>query len=794
MSTWVSTSKRPSWLVATVVLGLSAGSSAYAEPAGTPSVYANIYVAREAAYRVTFKELFGTEPTGYEAPVEQLGLRSGGVPVPIWVEDGGDGRLGPGDWIEFVGRPPRGEVGHLHEHAIFNVYKLSLRDPEALRMRPGGSVPVGDGPPASLSATVHFEDDRQLLRFASRDREEHELWYWTKLSQIDREPFRLALPLDNLDRSTAVPPRVRVNLRGWSKPRRQRGERPADHRVEIAFNGEEIGHAEWDQQEDVTLDLELPLDLVQPETNELSVRVPRRETAKGDPLIDVVALNWVELSYPRWERVGDDQEIVQVGELGALRLTGAADDSLLVFGADGLRVRLEPSGAPREIALPAVSTPYEIHVSPESRLAAVDAVEVDRPSFLASDQNQADYIIITHPKLFYALTPLVDFHRSRGLKVTVVEIQDVYDEFNHGVVHPRAIKDFLRFAYRDWRRPAPRFVLLAGDASWDPRNQLVRSQNYDASTFVPRLGDALPTTRGEPYFSGPQLNDRNLIPTWGYLTLQGRAAGDNWFVDFEGDDAPEMAIGRFPVNDYWDALNIAEKTVAYVESPEPGPWRTRALLISDGAPFQDRITDAVAGRAEGLGLDLEVVKPDRNDPTNDHHRERLHEAFNRGQYLVHFVGHGGRFIWRTAPADFEKNRDLFTLDDLDVLESHRRLPIVLAMTCYSGPFDHPGSDSIGEKFLRLEDRGAIAVIASSWRSTPNEQMSEALVAELAKPGTLGQAFVRAKRAAKSRHFAQLYNLLGDPALPLLRRQVVGPGSAVAEADSATDRGVEDPSF
>ena len=42
---------------------------------------------------------------------------------------------------------------------------------------------------------------------------------------------------------------------------------------------------------------------------------------------------------------------------------------------------------------------------------------------------------------------------------------------NHGILHPKALKDFLSYAYHSWRPPAPRFVLLVGDASWDAKNE-----------------------------------------------------------------------------------------------------------------------------------------------------------------------------------------------------------------------------------------------------------------------------------------------------------------------------------
>jgi hypothetical protein len=70
-----------------------------------------------------------------------------------------------------------------------------------------------------------------------------------------------------------------------------------------------------------------------------------------------------------------------------------------------------------------------------------------------------------------ALEPLRQLRESQGLRVALIDIEDLYDEFSFGNKSPRAIKDFLASAKARWSR-APRFVLLVGDASFDPRNYL----------------------------------------------------------------------------------------------------------------------------------------------------------------------------------------------------------------------------------------------------------------------------------------------------------------------------------
>ena len=67
----------------------------------------------------------------------------------------------------------------------------------------------------------------------------------------------------------------------------------------------------------------------------------------------------------------------------------------------------------------------------------------------------------------------------------------------------------------------------------------------------------------------------------------------------------------------------------------------------------------------------------------------------------------------------------------------------------------------------MPDRGAVAVVAASARNRPSMRFSEVLVQELSRPGAyLGEAVMAAKRAAGSTEPANLYNLLGDPALTL----------------------------
>ena len=55
------------------------------------------------------------------------------------------------------------------------------------------------------------------------------------------------------------------------------------------------------------------------------------------------------------------------------------------------------------------------------------------------------------------------------MRSALIDVEDLYDEFNYGRKSPQAIKDFLSQAQAAWSKK-PRFVLLAGNAYYDPRD------------------------------------------------------------------------------------------------------------------------------------------------------------------------------------------------------------------------------------------------------------------------------------------------------------------------------------
>ena len=733
-----------------------------------------IYTDAPGVIRVDHAALVAAGVETTELPSEALALLHLGEPVPIWIEDGGDGKFGDGDHLEFVAGHLPGEHGYYHEHSRHNVFWLHTDASDGARMTRQETTSDTGGDPQPLRRTLHLERDSLLLRLSGHEIErsgDAELWYWAKLTHIDREPFAIELDLPD---AAAGPARLRAGFRGLSLPRHRRATVP-DHVVEISIDGVLVGTAEWGGRDVHEVDLEIDSKLLGGESRRLEMHVPKR-TPEGDkdPLVDALALNWIAIDFPSsgvWSGGMPRFQAPDPATDRVLELATAAERPVVY---SSLGERIEPARSAKSSAM-SFETKLRFRTTGAQWYQAADLdalrapirIELDRPSDLRSTDRGADYLMIAHASLLEAIEPLASFHRERDLEVAVIDIQDVYDEFNHGVLDPRAIHDFVSHAYHSWSLLQPRFVLLVGDASWDTKHETVDDANYANWTQNQLFRGDRFVARNTPVVP-ENVNRRNLVPTWNYHSGHGHSASDNFFVSVEGEDfLPDLAIGRFPVTEPEEVAAIVDKTIRYVSEPPVGPWRRDVLWITNDHPSFQRRSDQIAAHLDDRGYGAVKVYPEASELSNERHQASLLEAFDQGTSLVHFYGHGGRHIWRTGPPDFKKNHDLFTLDHIDELEPHDRLPLVLSMTCFSAPFDHPNADSIGEKFVRVADRGAIAVLAASWRNSPSPSFSRALVDHLLVPGEpIGTAIQEAKRKVSNRNLIETYNLLGDPAIPL----------------------------
>jgi hypothetical protein len=263
------------------------------------------------------------------------------------------------------------------------------------------------------------------------------------------------------------------------------------------------------------------------------------------------------------------------------------------------------------------------------------------------------------------------------MRTKVVDIQNIYDEFNHGIPNPYALRDFLKYAYENWQPPAPTYVLLIGDV--DVKNKI----------------NIVPTIRVQ-------------IP--GY----GSSASDHQFVTFRGTDSfPDMLIGRVPATNSVDVRIFVDRAINYESSAEIGPWHKRILMLagSDEA-FHNQTDGLIEERHLSAKYETKRIYAPATVGEEQTFNEvqtpvgrQVIEGFNDGASLVNYIGHGGGGRWASSRMmdleDPEKN-----------LTNISQLPFVISMTCFTGFFDGKNS-CLAEEMLRSRSGGAIAVIGGT---------------------------------------------------------------------------------
>jgi hypothetical protein len=670
--------------------------------ASRPAV--KLLVKEEGWYRVTQPELIavGLSP---KANPRYLQLFVEGQEQPIRLIGDKDGRFDSGDAIEFYG------VGLDTPSTDTRVYWLVEGSGPGKRVQEfkGYSGSLGS---LSFPYTVEVKD-RWIYLPAIKNGEEENFFgsvvYGAGVDQL--------LEVKHLDIAASEDALLEVVLQGATN---------TSHRVKVFFNKEEVGEVVFEGQSKGLLQVEVSQSLLLEGENLVSF-VP----LGGD--MDISLVHSIRLTY--WHSYTADDNGLRLMAQGGKDLTvnGFSHPKIRVFDITDSndvievlgKVESQKGGYAVSFRVPGTEQRTLLAMT-EERLKTPEGVVANQPSSWHQVKDGYDLVIITHRDFFDALQRLKQLRESQGLKVVLIDIEDLYDEFSFGNKTPKATKDFLGSAKANWMK-APRFVLLVGDASFDPRNYL----GMGGLDFVPT----------------------KLIDT-AYL----ETASDDWFVDLNSDGLPEIAVGRIPVQTAEEAAIVVSKTIGYEKSSK----KNEALLVADRVDNSDDFN--FEGASEEIwGLlpsSLVVRKIYRSQFSSDSQVNGvLLTAINQGPLLVNFIGHGSIEIWR----------GIFSSEDAENL-INRGLPFFINMTCLNGYFQDPYSETLGEALLKAKGGGAIAIWASSGLTEPDKQavMDKELIRLLfgREPITLGEATARAKLSVSDQDIRKTWILFGDPTTKL----------------------------
>ena len=668
-----------------------------------------ISITKEGWYKLTGAAMTAA---GFPMPTDpkKLGLYSDGIKMSMLLNLSSNKTLGPGDSIEF--------------------YALGLDTPSTaartywLLNDKGSSKQIGlskAGGGSSLSGGVPFtfrRIDRTVLAAELVSTGEGTDPFFGPLITNSRNTQDLTVA--NLD-SSGPNATLQLVIQG--------GTDEIQHQISLSIGSYSLGTAIINNVEQKTLTFSFPQSALANGANTLTMTA-----LNGDD--DVSTLVSATLIYQHLLKA--DSNLLEVQLPGSQQVTvdGFTQNAIRAMDVtDPLQPRqletiVTPSGGgfKASFTTPPSGTPRSVLVFANDRVLAPEpeALSLNAPSSWSNPAGrQADMLIITDPTFNSAANTLKSARDAGGTLTQIVNVEDIYDEYNFGIKSPDAIKTFLQ-STSAWPH-APKYVLLLGDASVDPRNYL----DLGKIDFVPTM----------------------LVPTI-YL----KTPDDDWFADFNNDGIGELAVGRIPVKTAAEAdlvvNKIANRTTPLTSSSQ------KVILIADSPVTFDFETEAaVTQTLMPPSFVVNTIKIASTPSVNS----AIVSAFNGGALLVDYLGHGSVEIWSS---------NVFNSTDAANLSNGANMPFVMAMTCLNGYYHDVYTESLAGALLKAPGGGAVAVWASSTLTEPYPQfqMNKELLNQLftATTPTIGDAIRFAKQATSDINVRKSWILFGDPSMKLTK--------------------------
>jgi uncharacterized repeat protein (TIGR01451 family) len=686
-----------------------------------------IMIDHEGWYRVAQPELLAA---GLNANTDARNLRlfAEAIEQPILVTGAEGAQFPPNAAIEFYA------TGMDTPFTGSRVYWLIAGDQPGLRVGESTDLPSGTSYPKQFTQAVELR--QRSTYFAALINSSDDNFFGALVSST---PIDQTIATPNVVSGAMSTARMELVLQGVGEG--------VPHDVSVAMNGLNLGHLVFSGQEKGKLRVDLPPGLL------LDSNTVTLTAQDGDS--DISLVDHITITYPHSFAADGDQLKVAVRAGAAVQIADIQETSPRIFD-------ITTAAKPVELATQLVSggdgtykVQTQVPSSPAGRhnLLVLGASQIGHPIQLAANQPSqwhspqagSDVVVIVHPSLAGAVAPLVDLRRQQGHTASVVLTDDIYDEFSFGEHNPQAIREFLQTATKTWTTK-PKYLLLAGDASVDPRN-----------------------------FLG--FGDFDFVPTRIITTAELMTASDDWFSDFNNTGLPALATGRLPVRTAGDLQTVVGKIVNYETGNDSGSWTSQALLVADRNDTADftKDTQKVAALLPPAMQATQILVNNLDPGTA---RAQVQTALNSGQLLVNYLGHGSVEVW--------SGDNLLDDSSAAALTNASKLPVFLTFDCLNGFFHDVYTESLSEALLLNGQGGAVAVVSSSalTDATPQAQLDRILVQALFRNGgtTLGDALVQAKSSIKAKDVRRTYLLFGDPLLRL--KAPTTPGRARRLADSS----------
>jgi len=669
-----------------------------------------IIVGEEGIYRIGYEELQAAletsdqeEELNFEFDLEELdpnylGLSNEFGPVPVYFYGEEDHSFDPGDYFEFYGEPHKGDVSYYDDYTSENTYLLKLNNSLGNRLAVENGGLENPDPdqyivPVSFQQNVHLEEQNFIdflgaqFNYNSYNYYREDIWFWSKISSPTLRviPIELQYPEETTIRTFTAAITVFGSTYDpdyYNQP---------NHLASININSASINNISWGGQTEMVFQNLIPQQnsLLYHGENLVYINMPG---LPGIPY-DQILLDNIDITY--WREYKTDEDRIKFtkpqnkpfglfqfeldnftgGDISVYKLgTSKMENVQITTDNDGILYK-----ATFQDIISSENIMYYAVTETEKKLPLL--IRPDTPSNLKDPANAADYLIITTTEFTQAEGTLLleEIWEGKGYQVSIIDQQNIFDEFNFGIRSAEAIRDFLAYCYDNWSEPELTHVVLLGDGIMDER---------DSSAD----------------------RDFNLVPfrrVW--VEDRGAIASDNWMACIIGDDpVADVSIGRITVWQEDQILDVANKSLQYLEQPNyEDLWHSRLVLAAGGNPSEGNFFALQSERIRDLWIpdrfDVRRVYCNTNGLPDEYHGNTttLISEINDGIGYLQFMGHGGGFVW----ADY----NLLNKADISTFNNDN-LPFVSSLSCYGSAFNGPRSSCIGEELILEAGKGAIGHI------------------------------------------------------------------------------------
>lgn len=744
----------------------------------------DLAVNQNGIYRITYSALQAAGMDVDNINPQTFHLYSQGEDIAIDVFGEGDGSFDPGDYITFYGEKFRGDLlaeryqammdpgngqaannwfwlcatdacdlaGALEQYTDTNIYSLTVGGEIGPRMNSINGTPGGAAIPDVYTTTVRAEQYNYWWAF---DFQSEDVWFWNQIIRLTSTlPYTTTYSI-NLPN---VAPGFPATLHAEVASRNSTSGYP-DHHTRFRLNAGNavLNEAYWDGQNRYAFTANIPADnLLEGTNNLLFTMLP-----DVSPGTTRMYFDFFEITYTR-------QFVAVADELAFDRFTpGTWKYQISGLTSPGAEVyNITNPLLPVRVLNPVISGsgPYtaSFQVTDGAKasyfvkgtgnfLAPTSITQYQPPNFAA--MPEADYIFITHENFIPSLQPLAAYRASQGFSVAMIDVDDLYHEFNYGIYHSIAIKNFLAYTFANWETP-PTNVILVGNGNWN-------FKHYGAPT--------------EPYSNPPPVY---MPPNLAYIDpWQGQTDSANLLATLVGDDVlPDLYISRLPVSTSAEVDNYVTKILNY-ESQPVADWQRNITFVTDNIPdaagdfiqlaeeiitsYVDPTPSFTATRIYENDYGCTIA----NSPACDAVTQAILDTVNiTGTLLINYIGHGANSRW--------SGESIFLGTDVASLNNAQQLPVVLSMTCLDGYWIYPHVDSLARMFVVSQNKGAAATFSPTGLgvATGHDELQRGFYDALFLNGQwrLGQATLQAKLrlfgTGANFDLIHTYTIFGDPAL------------------------------